>query len=65
MLKTETLPTYLLTYSLTGVKSRDASASKNIDTIIMIRETAILPGMGDFNYERSPAAEERTTAKKT
>merc|ERR1719458_52284 len=30
-----------------------------------VRETAILPGMGDFNYERSPAAEERTTAKKT
>ena len=30
MLKSETLPTYLLTYSLTRVKSRDASTSKNV-----------------------------------
>ena len=29
MLKSETLPTHSLTYSLTRVKSRDASASKN------------------------------------
>ena len=30
MLKSKTLPTYLLTHLLTRVKSRDASASKNL-----------------------------------
>ena len=40
------------------------SVSGNTKKIMMIRETAILPGMGDINYERNPAAEEKTTAKK-